>query len=154
MTYLLRPLGVSVSSPLLGFMPDNSPHLSLKDISPPLRLLCHQLPRPSAKRQQKHALLLLHSCGECPGEIKHFLRHLTCPDLPQPSGWHASKSDVLQDAGEAMTEKFTHCLFTAEGSPFSSTAEGLQVLSRPRPTQLLACSPAAAQASKSRDAQA
>lgn len=30
-----------------------------------------------------------------------------------------------------MTEKFTHCLFTAEGSPFSPAAEGLPVLSRP-----------------------
>lgn len=91
--------------------------LSLKGISPSLRLLCHQLPRQLAKHQQKHTLLLLHSCGECPGKIKHLMRYLTAPDLSQPWGWGCLEVRCFTRHWRSHRGKFTHCLFTAEVPP-------------------------------------
>lgn len=91
---LSGPLGFQCPAyPLVCFMLDDS---SLKDLSPSLRLLCHQLPRQPVEHQKKHSLLFLYTCGECLTETKHFLRLLATPDLSQPWGLDASSQALYK----------------------------------------------------------
>lgn len=129
---------------------------TLKDLSPSLRLLCHQLPRQPVKHQQKHGLFAHVRLWRVSDEDKVLPEASGHPRLVTALGIGCLQIKHFTRCWRSSYGKFTHCLSTPEGTrPPCLQLRGCRCspdLEEPG-IQLLSCSSAPAQVSETQDAQ-